>query len=234
MIKQYFARQADPPVSSDPESELFFNLFEEFFLFRARTASPTSTAWAWPLTSWGPWWRSGRRSSRPTATSRPPMATPSGLSLGKYVPFTFPVWCIMYLLLLTAVWRHIPPRSLTIIYYSLKDRPILNVLLILRSHQGFLHWIHTQAGAVHQEDCLRPGWAGACLIIVLKIDYNPWWCRWGTSARRWSTSSAARWPPPTWRTSSTSWSLTPLPVILKRLARVRGDVYESVSKMMTI
>merc|ERR1719403_313264 len=24
----------------------------------------------------------------------------------------------------------------------------------------FLHWFHTQAGAVHQEDCLRPGWAG--------------------------------------------------------------------------
>ena len=161
MIKQYFARQADPLVSCDLESGFLLNLFEESFLFRARIASPTSTAWAWPLTSWGPWWRSGRHSSRPTATSRPPMATPSGKSLRKHDSSTYPVWCILYLLLLTAVWRHIPPRSLTKIYYALQDWPIL-ILLNPRSHQGFLHWIHTQAGAVHQEDCLRPGWAGAC------------------------------------------------------------------------
>ena len=49
-----------------------------------------------------------------------------------------------------------------------KDRLILNTFIIPRSHQGFLHWIHTQAGAVHQEDCLRPGWAGVCLINGLE------------------------------------------------------------------
>ena len=42
---------------------------------RARTAWPTSTGWGWPPTSWGRWWRSGKRWSRPTATSRPLMVT---------------------------------------------------------------------------------------------------------------------------------------------------------------
>ena len=37
MIKQYFARQADPLVTSDPESELFFNLFEGAYLMMSHS-----------------------------------------------------------------------------------------------------------------------------------------------------------------------------------------------------
>ena len=161
MIKQYFARQADPIVSSDPESELVFNLFEEFFFFSGQELPHQ-------LPRHGPdHWQAEVHGEEVADADRGKLRRQDHrwlysevYSRSEKYSRKFLKWCISicYSWLLHDDTHHqdlwLEPTLFSETFSNLCH--FLNFFIL----QAFLHRIHQKARDVHKEDRLCTGWTG--------------------------------------------------------------------------